>query len=314
MVTARVMGVPHRREPPVPVASLRDDVVGTLASPLQDALAQVGELKRALRLSQQECAAAEEQVAILTSANAELRRSALCREFGEGEVRGPPDALADFALARGLDSDELSLLQRLLAKPEQYRKREALYRLGGRFAALYAIRSGTCKTVLLGRGGEEQVVGYHIVGDIVGIDGIGSSVHACDAIALEDTEACRLPFDRLETFARLSDRFRLNLHRLLSQECSRSHMQSLILGTMCSDKRLAVFLLDLSARYSARCLSSCEFALQMTRAEIGSYLGVKLETVSRAFSRFHEQGLLQMQGRLVKLLDLATLHHIAERD
>src|SRR5262249_58795791 len=132
------------------------------------------------------------------------------------------------------------------------------------------------------------VTGYHITGDIVGTDGLGSSVHECDAIALEHTEACRLPFDRLETFSRLSDRFRLNLHRLLSQECSRSHMQSLIMGTMASDKRLAVFLLDLSARYAAHRLSSCEFVLQMTRAEIGSYLGLKLETGGRSISRVHE--------------------------
>ena len=143
---------------------------------------------------------------------------------------------------------------------------------------------------------------------------IGSGVHGCEAIALEDTEACRLSFDRIENFARLSDRFRLNLHRLLSREYSRAQMQSLVLGTMCADKRLAVFLLDLSARYAARGLSSCEFVLRMTRAEIGSHLGLKLETVSRAFSRFHEQGLLQVQGRLVKLLDRASLARIAEGD
>jgi CRP/FNR family transcriptional regulator len=314
MATARVIGIAPAREPRSAVASLRDDVVGDSTSPLQAALAQVNELNRALLLSQQRCAAAEEQIAILTSANADLKRVSLRRAFVDGGVSTASDALPGFALAGNLDSDEFSLLQRLPGKRERFRKHQRLYSAGAPVAALYAIHSGTCKTVFVGRGGEEQIAGYHIVGDIVGIDALGSSVHDCDAIALEDVEARRLPVDRLETFARFSDRVRSSLQRLQSVECSRSHLQSLMLGTMCADKRLANFLLDLSARYAARRLSPYEFALQMTRADIGSYLGVKLETVSRAFSRFHQQGLLQMQGRLVKLLDLATVRQIAERD
>jgi hypothetical protein len=123
---------------------------------------------------------------------------------------------------------------------------------------------------------------------VCSIDGLGSHVHDCDVIALEDTQAHRVPFDTVETFARLSDRFRSNLQRLLAQEYSRSQMRSLVLGTMCADKRLAVFLLDLSARYATRGYSSCEFVLRMTRAEVGSHLGLKLETVSRVFSRLQE--------------------------
>ena len=314
MATVRVTGVRHARASRVPVALLRGAVTGARPLSLRSALAQVGELRQALLLSQQERVTAQEQVAILSSANARLKRLALQRELIENAGRGCSDAMEDLPLAKDLEPEELSLLQRLLAKRVRFPRGAALYRLGGGFAALYVIRSGSCKTVLLGRGGEQQVVGYHIVGDVVGLDGIGSSVHGCEAIALEDTEACRLSFDRIENFARLSDRFRLNLHRLLSREYSRAQMQSLVLGTMCADRRLAVFLLDLSACYAARGLSSCEFALRMTRAEIGSYLGLKLETVSRAFSRFHEQGLLQVQGRLVKLLDRGSLARIAEGD
>ena len=313
MATARVMGFPRPREARAPLAPLRGDVAGDSALPLQAALAELNELKRTLMLSQQHRATAEKQVAILTRSNSELKRFALQREFMEYAARGLTDEeLADFPLARGLDSDELSLLRPLLAKPVQFRKGDALCTRGRSFAALYAIRSGSCKSVLLGRGGEEQVAGYHILGDVVGIDGLGSHVHECDVIALEDTQACRVPFDTIETFSRLSDRFRSNLQRLLLQEYSRSQMRCLVLGTMCADKRLAVFLLDLSARYAARRLSSCEFVLRMTRAEMGSHLGLKLETVSRAFSRFHEQGVLQVQGRLVKLLDLAALRLVTE--
>ena len=144
------------------------------------------------------------------------------------------------------------------------------------------------------------------------MDGIGSDVHECQATALEDTEVCPLPFERVETLARRSTRFGHNLHKLLSQECSRVQDLTLVLGTMCADQRLAVFLLDLSRRYKSRGFSSCEFVLRMTREEIGSHLGLKLETVSRAFSRFQGQGLLQVQGRLVNLLDQVALAQIAD--
>ena len=143
----------------------------------------------------------------------------------------------------------------------------------------------SCKSVSLGLMAKSKLMG-HIGGEIIGIDGIGSNVHECEATALEDMEVCRLPFERIENFARFSDQFRHNLYMLLSQESSRVQALTHILGSMRAEKRLAIFLLDLSHRYKARGFSSCEFVLRMTREEIGSYLGLKLETVSRLFSRF----------------------------
>jgi len=221
-------------------------------------------------------------------------------------------ASPDFVLCSGLESDELSLVETLFTRRTRFRKGDVLYRVGDPFDALYAIRVGSCKTVLLGRDGYERVAGYHIIGDVIGIVGIGSGVHECQATASEDTEVCPLAFDRAEMLARCSNRFAHNLHVLLSRECSRVQGLTLLLGTMCADKRLAVFLLDLSRRYEARGFSSCEFVLRMTREEIGSHLGLKLETVSRAFSRFQDQGVLQVQGRLVKLLDRVALNQIAD--
>jgi CRP/FNR family transcriptional regulator len=290
---------------------LRSVVVNSRPSALRTALARVDELKRALLLSQQESVIAREHVAILTHANVQLQRRAFQREFEHSPVRGCPVwALADFSLAEGLDPEELTLVERLLKDRIRFRKGDTLYRCGGASDALYAIRLGTCKTVLLGRGGQEQVTGYHIIGDIVGLDGIAADVHECQAIALEDMEVYPFAFERLEMFARFSDRFRYNLHKLLSRECSRAQRRTLALGTMCADQRLALFLLDLSERYTARGFSSCEFVLRMTRDEIGSYLGLKLETVSRVFSRFQDQGVLQVQGRVVKLLDLVALRDL----
>ena len=189
-------------------------------------------------------------------------------------------------------------------------KGDTLFRAGDRFASLYAIRSGSCKTVSLTEDGHDQVSGYHMAGEILGTDGIGTDRYSSQAVALEDTEVCVLPFGRLEAFGRQHVRFQHNLHRLLSREISRESKVMLLLGTMLAERRLAVFLLDLSERYRARGYSSCEFVLRMTREEIGSYLGLKLETVSRLFSRFQREGLLQVQGRIVKLLDRASLKRL----
>ena len=157
MATARIMGFPRPREARALLAPLRGDVVGNSALPLQAALAELNEVKRELLLSQQYRVTAEKQVAILTRSNSELKRFALQREFMEYAARGLTDEeLADFPLATGLDPDELSLLRCLVAKRVQFRKGDALCTLGRGFAALYAIRSGSCKSVLLGRGGKSK--------------------------------------------------------------------------------------------------------------------------------------------------------------
>jgi CRP/FNR family transcriptional regulator len=149
-----------------------------------------------------------------------------------------------------------------------------------------------------------------MLGDLIGLDGIGNDRHGCQAIALEDTEVCALPFDRIEELARSMPPLQHNLHRFLSKEISRDHNIMLLLGSMRADERLAVFLLNLADRYRRRGYSSTEYVLRMTREEIGSYLGLKLETVSRLFSRFQEEGLIQVQGRAVKLLDPGALKQI----
>ena len=186
-------------------------------------------------------------------------------------------------------------------------KGQTLYRSGGRFTALYAIRLGSFKTVLLADDGCEQVAGYHMPGDILGTDGIGVGLYDSEAIALEDSEVCAISFDRLQKLARDHEAIQQNLHRALAREILRDRKIMMMLGTMSAEQRLAAFLIDLSDRYRARGYSSCEFVLRMTREEIGSYLGLKLETVSRLFSRFQREAVLQVQGRGLKLLDLVTL-------
>jgi CRP/FNR family transcriptional regulator, anaerobic regulatory protein len=227
-----------------------------------------------------------------------------------GHATCPTCKLSDLCLAEGLDTQTLRQIEEVATARVRLKKGQTLFRAGERFTSLYAIRSGSCKTVSPSEDGHDQVAGYHMPGDIIGADGIGTDKYGCHAVALEDTEVCPLPFDRLEALGRQNTDFQHNLHRLLSREIARERAVMLLLGTMVAERRLAVFLLDLSQRYQARGYSSCEFVLRMTREEIGSYLGLKLETVSRLFSRFQRDGLVQVQGRVVKLLDRASLKRL----
>jgi len=191
-------------------------------------------------------------------------------------------------------------------------KGEALVFAGAPFNALFAIRSGSCKSVIMTPGGQEQVAGYHIAGDIVGAEGIHAGRYDCTVTALEDSEFCSLMFDRVVALADESQEFQRSLNALLSREIGRDRKVMLMLGTMRAEQRLASFLLDLADRYAARGYSSSEFVLRLTREEIGCHLGLKLETVSRLFSRFHKEGLIHVQGREVKLLDRIALQRLAD--
>ena len=219
-------------------------------------------------------------------------------------------SLRELCLPVGLAPEDLKQVDALVNHRIKLKKGDSLYRAGEPFGSLFAIRLGSLKTTVLAEDGREQVSGYHMLGDIVGLDGLGTDRHGCQALALEDTEVCVLPFDRLEHLAQNVAALQRNLYQLLSKEISRDQNIMLLLGSMRAEERLAVFLLNLADRYRLRGYSSTEFVLRMTREEIGSYLGLKLETVSRLFSRFQEEGLIQVQGRAVKLLDPMALKRL----
>ena len=215
--------------------------------------------------------------------------------------------MRELCLPVGLAPDALKELDKVVTKRVRLTKGQPLYQVGNAFSALYAIRLGSCKTTLLSDDGREQVAGYHMIGELIGMDGIGNGRHGCDAVALEDSEYCVLPFDELEYLGRRVAPLQRNLHQILTREIARNHAVMLQIGSMRAEERLAAFLVNLSQRYGARGYSSTEFVLRMTRAEIGSYLGLQLETVSRLFSSFQRQGVMRVQGRSVKLLDLPAL-------
>jgi CRP/FNR family transcriptional regulator len=221
--------------------------------------------------------------------------------------------MRELCMPLGLDIENVQKVDALINSRLKLKKGEAAYRAGDPFHALYAVRVGSLKTTVLAEDGREQVAGYHILGDILGMDGIGNHRHGCQAVALEDTEVCVLPFERLEDLSRALPQLQHNLHQFLAREISRDHNIMLLLGSMRAEERLAVFLLSLADRYRSRGYSSTQFVLRMTREEIGSHLGLKLETVSRLFSRFHDEGMIQVQGRAVKLLDTGALKQLVGR-
>ena len=190
---------------------------------------------------------------------------------------------------------------------------ESLYFEGDPFRFVYAVRSGTFKSSLTLANGREQVSGFHLAGELMGLDGLASGKCASTATALEDTEVCAIPYANLSEQAATSPGLQMVLTRLMSREIVREHGLMMLLGSMNAEERLAAFLVNLSQRMKARGYSPCEFHLRMSRAEIGSYLGMKLETVSRTFSAFQQQGLLEVDKKHIRIVDLEGLARAIER-
>ncbi len=188
---------------------------------------------------------------------------------------------------------------------KRVKRGETLFRAGTAFDALYAVRTGFFKSSVVLEDGRDQVTGFHMAGEILGLDGIGTGHHTADVTALEDCEVCIIPDARLE-----HPDLRRQLHKVMSRELVRDQGVMTLLGTMRAEERLAAFLLNLSQRFVARGFSSSEFHLRMTREEIGSYLGLSLETVSRLFSRFQDDGLIGVQQKHIRIHDVAGLRSV----
>ena len=214
----------------------------------------------------------------------------------------------------GLTRSEMDVADRLVFNRSRVRRGESLYRTGDRFTSLYAVRNGFFKSTALLENGRDQVTGFSMTGEVLGMDGIGPERHTCNTIALEDSDVCAIPFARLQELAHEIPSLQRQFHKTMSREIVREHGVMLLLGTMNADERLAMFLLNLSQRFAARGYSPSEFNLRMTREEIGSYLGLKLETVSRTFSKFQEEGLIGVQQKFIRILDGAGLERVMGRE
>ena len=219
-------------------------------------------------------------------------------------------SLHELCLPAGLTTLELKAMDQLVDRRRPVKRGDHLYRSGAPLQALYAIRTGFMKSCVLHEDGREQVAGFHMMGDLMGMDAIGTSQHLCDAVALEDSDVCEIPLSDLETMSREIPSLQQHFHRVMSREIARDYGVMLLLGSMRAEERLAAFLLNLSQRFAARGYSSTEFHLRMTREEIGSYLGLKLETISRTLSHFQAQGLLAVQNKHLRILKIDSLREL----
>jgi CRP/FNR family transcriptional regulator len=215
-----------------------------------------------------------------------------------------------FCMPPELNDRDVARVAAIVGSTRSVRRGETLYRASAPFDSIYAVRAGCFKTVIVHRNGLEHVTGFYLAGDTLGLDGVSTDLHTCDAIALEDSIVCVIPFHLLAGVCRDVEAMQHHVHRMLSSEIVREASLLMQFGTMSAAQRIAAFLLDVSRRLKARGYSSIEFNLRMTREEIGSYLGMKLETVSRMFSRLQEDGLIDLAGKQVRILDIEGLQKL----
>jgi CRP/FNR family transcriptional regulator len=218
--------------------------------------------------------------------------------------------LRELCLPVGLSEQELSTLDDLVSNRRVVRRGDVLFHAGDSFAALYAVRTGFFKTVVSASDGREQVTGFQMAGELIGLDGISTDRHSCDAVALEDSQVCMIPYTQLESLSREYSILQHQFHKIMSREIVRDHGVMLLLGSMRAEERLAAFLLNLTQRLQARGFSPSALILRMTSEEIGSYLGLKLETVSRTFSKFQDEQILEVKQRDIRILDQEALQRV----
>lgn len=242
-------------------------------------------------------------------------------ETGTGQTFTPPPIksncsachLKSVCLPSDMSTPDITRLDHLQFARRKLKAGDTLYRAGDNFQFIYAVRSGTLRTDLSLADGREQVSGFHIAGELMGLDGLANDRHASSATALEDSEICAIPYNRLLEIGRDGVEIQQAINKLMSREILREHELMMLLGSMNAEERLAAFLLDLSNRLAARGYSGREFHLRMSRAEIGSYLGLKLETVSRTFSAFQHKRLLEVDKRHVRIISIEDLQRVFER-
>ena len=210
----------------------------------------------------------------------------------------------------GLDAGERGEFIGLVFQHKRLAMGDRLYRAGDAFSHLYFVKTGAFKSVMMLHDGREQITGFHLAGDSLGIDAIGASAHPSEAVALEDAWVCAVPYQGLMQLSRRAEPVQSYVQSLLSRELVRDQGVMVLLGRMQAEERVAAFLLSLAQRFKARGLSPDEFILPMVREDIGNYLGLTLETVSRCLSRLKRAGLIEVNNRQLHILDHAGLEQV----
>jgi len=217
-------------------------------------------------------------------------------------------------MPHSLSEKEVEIVDAALKRSKPIQRNKTVFEAGDKFSSLYTVRSGAVKTFSVDREGDEHVIGFYLPGEMFGLDAINSGHHISSAKALETTAVCEIPFNRLEELSRRIPSMQSHMYRLLSHEISEDQQLQLLLGKKTAEERIGSFLLGLSSRYRQRHLSPTSFRLPMARTDIGNYLGLAVETVSRIFTRLQKNDILKVDGKEVCILDHHRLCEIAQKE
>lgn len=215
--------------------------------------------------------------------------------------------LRELCFPHGMNDEELADMDAVVEQPRSLHKNDFLYRDGDKAMSIYAVRSGCVKTMTESPNGDEQIVGFHLAGELLGLDGFADGEYSCNAVALETSSVCELPLDQLEILGQKLPGLQKQMRRIMGKEVNKDHKLLLLLGKMTADERLASFLLSLSARMEERHWNINEFNLMMPRQDIANYLGMAVETVSRLFASFQNEKIIEVDRRHITILDMARL-------
>jgi CRP/FNR family transcriptional regulator len=218
--------------------------------------------------------------------------------------------LRELCFPHGMSEDELSNLDMVVDQPKPLHKNDFLYHDGDKSEMIYAVRSGCVKSMTESSNGDEQIVGFHLPGELLGLDGFADGTHACNAQALETSSVCAFPINQLENLCLRVPALQKQMRRIMGMEVNNDHKLLLLLGKMTAEERLASFLLSMSSRMSERQWKQDKFNLSMPRQDIANYLGMAVETVSRLFATFQNEGIINVDRRNIEILDMQRLKNI----
>jgi CRP/FNR family transcriptional regulator len=219
-------------------------------------------------------------------------------------------SLFQLCLPLGIGDEDLERLEQIIKRRRPVKRGEYLFRNGDAFHSIYAVKSGSIKTFTFTEDGREQVTGFHLPGELFGLDAINSGSHCCSAVALERSSVCEIPFDRLEELGKTVPSLLNQMLRIMSKEIQQDRTL-LHLGKKSADERLAGFLWSIARRLWERGFDGSEYRLSMSRNDIGNYLGLAVETVSRLFTQFQAEGLLTARAKQIQIHDLDRLRALA---
>ncbi|MBE0439134.1 MAG: fumarate/nitrate reduction transcriptional regulator Fnr [Gammaproteobacteria bacterium] len=217
-------------------------------------------------------------------------------------------SLFRLCLPLGLQNSDLAQLDTIIKRSQSYKRAHTLFSTGNEFKSLYVVRSGSFKTTISAVNGREQVTGFYFPGEFIGLDAIHQQSYQSNAKALETSSVCELPFENLQDIGKQMPQLQIQLLTRLSKELSSDKNLMLLLGKKTADEKIATFLLSLSKRFHDRGFSATEFQLTMSRSDIANHLGLAVETVSRVMSRFQEDGLIEINGKAISLLNTTAIN------